>query len=90
MLPLKDPSLLIDKCLVNGKWVGAQSGKTVDVTNPATGDVIARIPSMSAQEVEDVIGHANAAFRPWARRSAKERSAILRKWFDRHCQVVVS
>lgn len=38
MLPLKDPSLLSDKCLVNGKWVGAQSGKTVDVTNPATGD----------------------------------------------------
>jgi succinate-semialdehyde dehydrogenase/glutarate-semialdehyde dehydrogenase len=82
MLTLKDPTLLADACLVNGQWIGAKSGETFDVTNPATGAVIAKVPSMSASEVEAVIGHANAAFRPWARRAAKERSAILRKWFD--------
>ena len=82
MLPLKDPGLLRDKCLVNGEWVEARSGKTVDVTNPATGELIARVPSLSAEEVEEAISHADAAFRPWAKRPAKERSAILRKWFD--------
>src|SRR5690606_8900000 len=50
MLPLKDPGLLRDKCLVNGEWVEARSGKTVDVTNPATGELIARVPSLSAEE----------------------------------------
>ncbi|TWH28828.1 aldehyde dehydrogenase family protein, partial [Aminobacter sp. J15] len=82
MLPLKDPGLLSDKCLVNGEWVEARSGKTVDVTNPATGELIARVPSLSAEEVEEAISQAAAAFRPWAKRPAKERSAILRKWFD--------
>ncbi|MBI1621370.1 NAD-dependent succinate-semialdehyde dehydrogenase [Aquamicrobium zhengzhouense] len=82
MLPLKDPSLLIDKCLVNGEWVEARSGNKIDVTNPATGELIARVPSLSADEVEEAIAHADTAFRPWAKRSAKERSVILRKWFD--------
>src|SRR5690606_19907073 len=82
MLPLKDPSLLIDKCLVNGEWVEARSGNKIDVTNPATGELIARVPSLSADEVEEAIAHADTALRPWAKRSAKERSVILRKWFD--------
>lgn len=82
MLPLKDPQLLTTRCLVNGKWVDARSGNTIDVTNPATGELVARVPTLSAEEVEEAIVHADAAFKPWAKRPAKERSAILRKWFD--------
>src|SRR5690606_29123247 len=75
MLPLKDPQLLTTRCLVNGQWVDARSGNTIDVTNPATGELVARVPTLSAEEVEEVIVHADAAFRPWAKRPAKERSA---------------
>ena len=82
MLTLKDPTLLIDTCLLNGAWVAARSGKTIDVTNPADGSVVGRVPSLSAEEAEEAIAAADAAFPAWRARTAKERSAILRKWFD--------
>lgn len=82
MLILKDPALLANACLINGQWVPAGSGATIAVTNPATGAVVGKVPSLSAEEVEAVIGYANAAFKPWAQRPAKERSEILRKWFN--------
>ncbi|MGL4240632.1 MAG: NAD-dependent succinate-semialdehyde dehydrogenase [Beijerinckiaceae bacterium] len=79
MLSLKDPALLKSQSFVNGQWVGG--GDTI-VDNPATGEVIARVPHLGAKDATAAVEAAEAAFKPWAKKLAKERSAILRKWFD--------
>ncbi len=78
-MQLKDPSLLKSQCFVNGAWVG--SGQ-ISVTNPATGEEITKVPNFGAGETREAIAHARAAFKPWAARTGKERSRILRNWFD--------
>ncbi|MET0605051.1 MAG: NAD-dependent succinate-semialdehyde dehydrogenase [Beijerinckiaceae bacterium] len=78
-MQLKDPSLLKSQCFVNGAWIG-QPADPID--NPATGEALASVPRFGASETTDAIGAAAAAFKPWAKKSAKERSTILRKWFD--------
>ncbi|MFT4150934.1 MAG: NAD-dependent succinate-semialdehyde dehydrogenase [Paracoccaceae bacterium] len=79
---LKDPSLLAQKAYVAGQWVDAADGATFEVTNPARGDVIARVPNLSRAEVARAIDAAHAAQKDWAARTGKERAAVLRKWFD--------
>jgi succinate-semialdehyde dehydrogenase / glutarate-semialdehyde dehydrogenase len=79
MLTLKDPTLLKAQCYVNGQWTG--EGATI-VDNPATGEVLAKVPEMGAAGATAAVEAAEAAFGPWAKKLAKERSAILRKWFD--------
>lgn len=81
-LELKDPSLFREACYVNGKWVGADSSETIDVTNPASGEVLGTIPKMGADETRVAIEAANAAYPAWRAKTAKERATILRKWFD--------
>ncbi|WP_029355101.1 NAD-dependent succinate-semialdehyde dehydrogenase [Bosea sp. 117] len=78
-LPLKDPALLRQQCFVNGGWSGSPA---IDVTNPATGGVIARVPKFGAEETTKAVEAASAAFKPWAAKTAKERSIVLRRWFD--------
>ncbi|MBN9451327.1 MAG: NAD-dependent succinate-semialdehyde dehydrogenase [Bosea sp.] len=79
MLNLNDPSLLKSQCLVDGDWLGV----AVDpVDNPATGAVLAKVPHFGAAEATTAVEAASRAFKPWAKKSAKERSVILRKWFD--------
>ncbi|WP_417239132.1 NAD-dependent succinate-semialdehyde dehydrogenase [Celeribacter halophilus] len=82
MPELKDPSLLQNACLVNGQWVQAASGDTVEVTNPADGSVVGTVPSMSPDEIPAVIEAARVAQADWATWAAKERAAVLRKWFE--------
>jgi succinate-semialdehyde dehydrogenase/glutarate-semialdehyde dehydrogenase len=79
---LKDASLLTDKAYVAGEWVGADSGKSFPVTNPARGDVICTVPDLSEAEVERAIDAAYAAQKDWARKTGKERAAVLRNWYD--------
>ncbi|MFZ1481824.1 MAG: NAD-dependent succinate-semialdehyde dehydrogenase [Paracoccaceae bacterium] len=79
---LKDPSLLVTKAYVAGEWVDADDGSTFPVTNPARGDVICQVPNLSRVETARAIAAANAAMKEWAARPAKERSVILRRWFD--------
>ena len=79
---LKDPSLLVTKAYVAGEWVDADDGTTFAVTNPARGDVICHVPDLSRKETARAIAAANVAMKEWAARPAKERSVILRKWFD--------
>ena len=79
---LKDPSLLVTKAYVAGDWVDADDGSTFPVTNPARGDVICQVPNLSRVETARAIAAANAAMKDWAARPAKERSVILRRWFD--------
>ena len=81
-MKLSDKELLKDKCLIDGKWLSAKSNETIAVTNPADGEVVGHVPSLSAGEVEKVIEASNAALEQWREKTASERSQILRKWFD--------
>ena len=81
-LGLKDTKLFRQQCYIDGAWADADSGKTVSVSNPATGEILGSIPNMGAEETRRAIGAANAAFPGWRAKTAKERSTILRKWFE--------
>lgn len=80
-LALKDPTLLREQALINGEWVDADSGETISVTNPATGAVIATVPKMGAAETKRAIDAANTAWPAWRSMLAKDRAAILRRWY---------
>jgi succinate-semialdehyde dehydrogenase/glutarate-semialdehyde dehydrogenase len=79
---LKDPSLLCTQAYVSGEWMNADDGSTFEVKNPARGDVIAVVPDMGLAETKRAIESARLAQKPWAAKTGKERSAILRKWND--------
>ncbi|HEV7268214.1 MAG TPA: NADP-dependent succinate-semialdehyde dehydrogenase [Falsiroseomonas sp.] len=81
-LPLKDADLFRQANLIGGKWVQADSGKTLAVRNPATGEVVGNVPALSAAETRRAIEAAQAAFAGWRAMLAKERAAILRKLND--------
>jgi succinate-semialdehyde dehydrogenase/glutarate-semialdehyde dehydrogenase len=81
-LALKDASLLRQANLIDGKWVQADSGKTLAVTNPATGAVIGHVPVVGTDETRRAIEAANRAQPAWRKLLAKERAAILRKLFN--------
>ncbi|NTG50247.1 NAD-dependent succinate-semialdehyde dehydrogenase [Agrobacterium rhizogenes] len=80
-VPFSSP-FLRDAGYINGVWTAGGATKTFDVINPATGEVLASLPDMGAAETTTAIDAAYAAQAAWAARPAKERSAILRKWFD--------
>jgi succinate-semialdehyde dehydrogenase/glutarate-semialdehyde dehydrogenase len=82
MLQLNDPSLLRQQAYVNGQWCDADDGTTMQVTNPATGQMIGTVPRMGASETRRAIEGANAVWPAWRKKTAKERSVILRKWHD--------
>jgi succinate-semialdehyde dehydrogenase/glutarate-semialdehyde dehydrogenase len=82
MLKLKDPSLLRDRCYVDGAWIGADGGGTFAVRNPADGAQLAQVPDCRAAEARRAIDAASAAWPGWRARLAKERAGILRRWFQ--------
>jgi len=77
---LNNPALLIDKNLVDGQWVSADSGATFAVTNAATGEEIASVPLMGRAETQRAIDCTQKAQREWKRRTAGERATILHRW----------
>ncbi|MEI6302298.1 MAG: NADP-dependent succinate-semialdehyde dehydrogenase [Betaproteobacteria bacterium] len=81
-LGLKDSGLFHQQCYIDGKWLDAGDGKTIAVHNPATGEILGTVPKMGAVETRAAIAAANAAFPAWRAKTAKERSTILRKWFE--------
>ncbi len=81
MPKLKNPALICDACLIDGIWRHASSGDTIAVTNPADGSTVGSVPSLSEAEVAEAIAAASAAFGPWAKLAARDRAAILRRWF---------
>jgi len=81
-MKLTESRLLRQQCYVNGQWVVADGGGTLAVTNPATGAEIARVPDMGVDETRRAIEAANAAWPAWRAKTAKERAAILRAWFN--------
>ena len=82
VLQLRDPSLLRSRCYVDGKWIDASDGKTIDVTDPATGALIGRVPSLGAEDVRAAIDAANAAWPAWRSQTGKQRAIIMRRWFE--------
>jgi succinate-semialdehyde dehydrogenase/glutarate-semialdehyde dehydrogenase len=81
-IQISDQALLKTRAYINGEWVDADSGATVPVTNPANGEVIAEVAKCSTAETRRAIEAAEAAFPEWRKRTAKERAACLRKWFN--------
>jgi succinate-semialdehyde dehydrogenase/glutarate-semialdehyde dehydrogenase len=81
-LRLEDPALLSQRCYIDGTWSSAEGGATMDVIDPATGGKIGTAPWMGATETRRAIAAAAAAFPAWRAKTAKERSAVLRKWYE--------
>jgi len=81
-IALKDRALLRQQCYVDGKWIDADSRKTVPVANPANGAHIGLVPDLGAAETRRAIEAAAKAWPAWRARTAKERSTIIRKWSE--------
>ncbi len=79
---ITDMKLVREQCYINGKWCDADSGDTIEVTNKATGEVLGTVPKMGGAETRRAIEAANAALPGWKAKTAKERSVILRRFFD--------
>lgn len=79
---LKSPRLFRQQCYVDGRWRDADSGQTLQVDNPANGDVVGQVPVMSAAEVDAAVDAAAAALRQWRTRTAQERADLLLAWHD--------
>jgi len=71
-----------DRALLDGRWVAADDGRTLDVENPASGELLGQVPLMGAAETARAIAAAERAWGPWRRRPAKERAALLRHWHE--------
>jgi succinate-semialdehyde dehydrogenase/glutarate-semialdehyde dehydrogenase len=82
MKQLQDPNLLRQACYIDGTWAPADSGATLPVTNPATGERLGTIPAMGTAETRRAIAAAAAALPAWGAMTAKERAAPLRRWFE--------
>jgi succinate-semialdehyde dehydrogenase/glutarate-semialdehyde dehydrogenase len=81
-LPLKDPSLFRQANFVDGKWIEAESGRTIAVRNPATGETIGEVPSLSVAETRRAIEAAHHAQPAWRAHTAKERAVVLRRLYE--------
>jgi succinate-semialdehyde dehydrogenase/glutarate-semialdehyde dehydrogenase len=81
-MKLQDPRLLRDLGFIDGNWVGADSGGTLPVHNPATAAILGVIPNMGTEETRRAIAAAATALPSWAARTAKDRAVIMRRWFD--------
>ncbi len=81
-MELDKQELFRQQCFVAGKWIDATDGKTIEVQNPATGEVIGSVPSLGQVETGRAIAAADAAWPEWRGKTAHERSRILRRWYD--------
>jgi succinate-semialdehyde dehydrogenase/glutarate-semialdehyde dehydrogenase len=78
-IALTDPNLLRSGCFVAGEWLGTPE---LAIDDPATGKIVGRVPNFGAKEAEEAVLAAERVFKPWARLQAKQRAAILRRWFE--------
>ena len=81
-MELQDPTLLRTRAYVGGEWIDADSGATFDVTDPATGDVVATVADLGVDETRRAVDLADGAQKAWAARTAKDRGAVLRRWYE--------
>jgi succinate-semialdehyde dehydrogenase/glutarate-semialdehyde dehydrogenase len=81
-MQLKDSSLLRQHGFIHGEWCSARSGATIAIRNPANGTVVGEVPVMGATETREAIDAAAKAMPAWAKRTAKERAVILRRFAE--------
>ncbi|MCF3642469.1 NAD-dependent succinate-semialdehyde dehydrogenase [Rhizobium sp. TRM95111] len=81
MQTLKEPGLFRQQALIGGTWIAAQSGRTVDVIDPATQSVMGTVPDMGGAETRAAIEAAEAAYGPWKTKTHAERAALLEAWY---------
>ena len=81
-LELNNPALFREQSYVNGEWISAEDGETFAVTNPVDGSLLADVAELDVAAARAAIEAANSAWPAWRAKTAKERSAILRRWFD--------
>ena len=79
---LDDPRLLRQQCYVGGSWIDADSKQTITVTDPATGETVGTVPNLGVEEVRRAVAAAEAPLPAWRAKTAKERAAVLRRWFE--------
>jgi succinate-semialdehyde dehydrogenase/glutarate-semialdehyde dehydrogenase len=82
MTSIQDSKWFRQHAYVNGKWIDAQGGATVEVTNPATGKTLGTVPKMGAADARLAVEAANAAWPAWRALTAAARAKLLRRWFD--------
>ena len=82
MEQLQRKDLFRQQCFVNGQWQDADSGQTLQVQNPATGQTLGNVPRMGADETRRAIESARQAWAGWRAKTAQQRSVILRRWFE--------
>lgn len=81
-MQLSNPSLLKQQVFIDGQWLDAPEQKSFEVSNPATGQVIAHVPTVSTLQVEQAVEAADEALKAWKLTTAKERSLLLKKWYQ--------
>ena len=81
-LNLRDARLFRQQCYIDGAWQASATGRTFEVNDPADGSILGTVPELSAEETRNAIMAAEAAFREWSRKTAKERASVLRAWLD--------
>ena len=82
MLKLKDITLFVQRCYIDGQWLAADDGSTIAVRNPATGEVLSSVPRLGAGETRRAIAAANAALPGWRMQTAAQRARLLRRWYE--------
>src|SRR5690625_6510096 len=81
-MDLKRKDLFRTQCYINGVWVDANDGGTIEVENPANGEIIGTVPKMGRNETRQAIEAADRAWGQWRNKTARERAIILRRWFE--------
>src|SRR5919197_2905614 len=79
---LQDPRLFRQACYIDGTWVESSPQGVIEVDNPATGEIIGTVPKLGRAETRQAIEVAARAFPAWRNKTAKERAAVMRRWFD--------
>src|ERR1700694_4590942 len=81
-MQLKDPTLLRHEAFIDGEWQAADDASSFEVIDPANGQSLGHVPNMSAAETHRAIDAANKAWPLWRKKTAKERAAIMRRWYE--------
>ena len=79
---IQDLKLFREACYIDGRWVAAETGQSIPVDDPATGEILGYVPKFGRLETRQAIDAAAAAFPEWRARTGKERAAVLRRWFE--------
>ena len=81
-MDIENKALFKSECFINGKWIKSINKEVIKVNNPANQEIIGEVPKCGAKETNIAINAANNAWENWKNKSAKDRSLILKKWFE--------